>query len=89
MIVKKFGGNIGLKSEVDVGSRFTFVIALEKMFNAKTKINRISNPESRKSNPKFTLKVIAKLGHQKEESKFACDQSQIEEEGSPAGNGQA
>ena len=75
MIVEKFGGNIGLKSEVDVGSRFTFVIALEKMSYARTKINRIRNPESRKSNPKFTLKVIAKLGHQEEESKFASDQS--------------
>ena len=75
MIVEKFGGNIGLKSEVDVGSQFTFVIALEKTSNAKTKINRIRNPESRKSNPKFTLEVIAKLGHHVEESKFASDQS--------------
>ena len=75
MIVEKFGGNIGLKSQVDVGSQFTFVIALEKTSNAKTKINRIRNPESRKSNPKFTLEVIAKLGQQVEESKFASDQS--------------
>ena len=44
MIVEKFGGNIGLKSEVDVGSRFTFVVALEKMSNAQTKIKRTRNP---------------------------------------------
>lgn len=81
MIVEKFGGNIGLKSEVKVGSQFTFVIALEKLTNTENKINRIRNPKSR-SHPRFALEVLAKLG-QHVDSRFASDQSQIEEEGNP------
>ena len=54
MIVEKFGGNIGLKSEVGIGSNFTFVVAVEKLSSAQIKINRIKNPITR-SHPKFML----------------------------------
>jgi hypothetical protein len=54
MIVEEFGGSFGLKSELEVGSRFTFVVALEKLTNTQNKINRIRNPKSRSIN-KFNL----------------------------------